>query len=705
MEKITKMSLFLASLLMFGACGSQVKPPLPYGPVPTKSQIAWHEMEYFSLICYGLNTYTEQEWAYGDVDPKLFDPSDLDTDQWAKTARDAGMKGLILVAKHHDGFSLWPSKFTDYSVKATPWKNGTGDVLGDLSKSCKKYGLKLGVYLSPWDRNHAEYGRPEYVQFYYDQLEELLTEYGDVFEFWIDGANGGTGYYGGANERRSIDRRTYYGYDTIFSMVKKHQPGAVIFSDVGPGVRWVGNEAGIANETNWNTINTYGMFPGESDPEFHKKLGTGEPGGESWIPAEVNTTLLWPKAWYYHTGHQPRSLQNLMELYYTSIGRGSPLNLGIAIAPSGQIRDIDKKALLKFKKQVDREFSVNLVKNATIKSSDHRGSQDEYSPMNCVDGDKESYWATNDSVHTATLYIGFKKETTFNRLLLQENIRLGQRIHKFTLEIKTGKGWEKVANGTTIGYKRVLRFDDVTSKKARVTLETKAPCLTLSNLGIYNAPPLLLEPEMSVDIEGNIILQKTGDLSVYYALGDKPTASSYKKYTSPIQLPHGGKIHAYTKNVESDQKSDVVLQELGKKKKGWKVYDSKGGSTNDTQPSNAIDADIHSFWEATGKAGSSKPYLAIDLGKQTDVRGFAYTPPGKGIEGAIFEYEFYVSKDGKLWGEPISKGEFSNIENNPITQRITFNQVPKAKYIKLVSISTVKNSQKTVINEIELFVN
>ena len=705
MEKRIKTSLFLASLLMFGSCDSQLKPPVPYGAVPTKVQMAWHEMEYFSLICYGLNTYTEQEWAYGDVDPKLFDPSDLDTDQWAKTARDAGMKGLILVAKHHDGFSLWPSKFTDYSVKATPWKNGTGDVLGDLSKSCKKYGLKLGVYLSPWDRNHAEYGRPEYVQFYYDQLEELLTGYGDVFEFWIDGANGGTGYYGGANERRSIDRRTYYGYDTIFSMVKKHQPGAVIFSDVGPGVRWVGNEAGIANETNWNTINTYGMFPGESDPEFHKKLGTGEPGGESWIPAEVNTTLLWPKAWYYHTGHQPRSLQNLMELYYTSIGRGSPLNLGIAIAPSGQIRDIDKKALLKFKKQIVREFSVNLVKNATIKSSDYRGSQDEYSPMNCVDGDKESYWATNDSVHTATLYIGFKKETTFNRLLLQENIRLGQRIHKFTLEIKTGKGWEKVANGTTIGYKRVLRFDDVTSKKAKVTLETKAPCLTLSNLGIYNAPPLLLEPEMSVDIEGNIILQKTGDFSVYYALGDKPTASSYKKYTSPIQLPQGGKIHAYTKDLESDQKSDVVLQEFGMAKKGWKVYDSKGGSTNDTQPSNAIDADIHSFWEATGNAGSSKPYLAIDLGKQTDVRGFAYTPPGKGIEGAIFEYEFYVSKDGKLWGEPISKGEFSNIENNPITQRITFNQVPKAKYIKLVSVSTVKNSQKTVINEIELFVN
>ena len=187
-------TLLLITIVFFTSCTNKTQPPKPYGVLPTQSQLNWHKMEYFSLVCYGLNTYTEVEWAYGDVDPNLFNPSDLNTDQWAKIASQAGMKGLILVAKHHDGFCLWPSKYTDYSVAATPWKNGEGDILGDLSKSCKKYGLKLGVYLSPWDRNHAEYGKPKYVQYYYNQLEELLTKYGDIFEFWIDGANGGTGY-------------------------------------------------------------------------------------------------------------------------------------------------------------------------------------------------------------------------------------------------------------------------------------------------------------------------------------------------------------------------------------------------------------------------------------------------------------------------------------------------------------------------------
>jgi alpha-L-fucosidase len=344
-------TLFLSLLIL--SCTAQVEPPKPYGALPTESQINWHKMEYFSLVCYGLNTYTEQEWAYGDVEAKLFKPTDLDTDQWAKVAKDGGMKGLILVAKHHDGFCLWPSKYTDYSVKATPWKNGEGDVLGDLSKSCKKYGLKLGVYLSPWDRNHAEYGGPEYVEYYYKQLEELMTEYGDVFEFWIDGANGGTGYYGGARDNRSIDRGTYYGYQKIFDIVKKHQPNTVIFSDVGPGSRWVGNEKGVASETNWNTISTEGRFPGDGSPDYLTYLGTGKAGGKSWIPAEADTPLSTPHAWYHHTGGKPRSLKNMVDLYYTSIGRGALLNLGLAIAPSG-IKEFYVLKMLQAQKHVLR---------------------------------------------------------------------------------------------------------------------------------------------------------------------------------------------------------------------------------------------------------------------------------------------------------------------------------------------------------------
>ena len=509
MTMTLKVPYITVLLALIVSCTGKVDSPEPYGPLPSRSQLNWHKMEYYSLICYGLNTYTEQEWGYGDVDPSIFNPSNLDTDQWARVAKQAGMKGLILVAKHHDGFCLWPSDYTDYSVESTPWKNGNGDILGDLSESCEKYGLKLGVYLSPWDRHHAEYGRPGYVQYYYNQLEELMSEYGDVFEFWIDGANGGTGYYGGANERRNINRKTYYGYDTIFSIVDKYQPQVVIFSDVGPGCRWVGNEAGIAGKTNWNTISPNGKFPGVPDPEYREKLGTGDPKGEEWIPAEANTTLLWPKAWYYHSGRQPRSLKNLMDLYYTSIGRGATLNLGLAIAPSGRIREEDKQALLKFREQLNREFDVNLAENASVSADNFRGDHPDFAPGKCIDESTDTYWATDDSIQQARLFIDFGEPATFNRLMLQEYIALGQRVHKFTFEIKKDGEYQEVTRGTTIGYKRALRFDEVKAAEARLTLQTKASCLTLSKLGIYHASKLIPTPDAQFDLQGNLSFDTT----------------------------------------------------------------------------------------------------------------------------------------------------------------------------------------------------
>ncbi|MCP4456272.1 MAG: alpha-L-fucosidase, partial [Planctomycetes bacterium] len=248
--------LFVLLTGMMGSCGAgeMVSVPEPHGAVPTANQLAWHEMEYYGLVCYGLNTYTGQEWGYGDVSTDVFKPTDLNTDQWARVAKAAGMTGLILVAKHHDGFCLWPSKTTEYTIAATSWRHGKGDVLGDLSKSCQKYGLKLGVYISPWDRNHAEYGRERYVDDYHEQWREVLTHYGDVFEVWFDGANGGTGYYGGARERRSIPK-DYYQFDKVFDLIKGLQPRAVFFGGSGiDAIRWVGNEAGIAGETNWSTF-------------------------------------------------------------------------------------------------------------------------------------------------------------------------------------------------------------------------------------------------------------------------------------------------------------------------------------------------------------------------------------------------------------------------------------------------------------------
>ena len=689
-------------LMLLVSCTNKVDVPKPYGPVPTKSQLLWHEMEYFSLVCYGLNTYTEQEWAYGDVDPNLFNPSDLDTDQWAKVTKEAGMKGLILVAKHHDGFCLWPSKYTDYSVGATPWKNGKGDVLGDLSKSCKKYGLKLGVYLSPWDRNHAEYGRPEYVQYYYKQLEELLTEYGDIFEFWIDGANGGTGYYGGANDNRSIDRKTYYGYDKIFSIVKEKQPNAVIFSDVGPGSRWVGNESGIGSETHWSRISTNGKAPGDTDPVYNKKLGTGDPEGENWVPAEVNTTLSWPKAWYYHTGKQPRSLQNLMDLYYTSVGRGSPLNLGLAIAPTGRVSDNDAQALLKFGEQVKREFAINLVENAQISASDYRDENPEFAAVKCIDESTDSYWATNDNVQHALLYIDFGKATTFNRLLLQEYIALGQRIHEFTFEIEEGGIYKEVASGTTIGYKRILRFDEVTTSKARIILKTKAPCLSLSNVGIYNAPLLVSDPVSAFDLQGNLSFAVNENISIYYAIGKAPKSNDFKKYSRPVEIPLGGKVHSYAKDEASGYKTEIIIEEYGVAKDKWRVVSVDGKISKDA--GKAIDNDPKSFFITDNSAKKHPHELIIDMGEKLSINGFSYLPRQDGQkDGIIYEYAFFVSEDGKSWEEPVALGTFSNIENNPIAQVIKFNKCLNSRFIKLMSKSTVRNSNISSFAEIDIF--
>ena len=232
----------------------------PCSPVPTENQLRWQEMEMYAFIHYSMNTYTDQEWGFGNEDLQLFNPSDLDCRQWARVCKQAGMKGIIFTAKHHCGFCMWPSKYTEYSVKNTPWKNGKGDVVRELADACREEGLKFAVYLSPWDRNHAEYGRPAYVTYFRNQLRELLTNYGDIFEVWFDGANGGDGWYGGANETRKIDGKTYYGWAETFRMIRELQPHAVIWNDGGDrgDLRWVGTEAGNVGETNWSLMPSKG---------------------------------------------------------------------------------------------------------------------------------------------------------------------------------------------------------------------------------------------------------------------------------------------------------------------------------------------------------------------------------------------------------------------------------------------------------------
>jgi len=430
-----------------------------------------------------MNTFTDKEWGYGDESPSLFNPSELDCRQWAKVARDAGMKGIIITAKHHDGFCLWPSQYTGHSVKNSPWRNGNGDLLRELRQACDEYGLKLGIYLSPWDRNSSVYGTPEYLTYYRNQLRELLTNYGDIFEVWFDGANGGTGYYGGARETRRIDNRTYYDWPNTINIVRELQPGAVIFSDAGPDIRWVGNERGIGSLTNWCLLKKDEMYPGGP---FAEILGQGHEDGNYWVPAEADVSIR--PGWFWHAREDSlvKSPQKLLDIFYTSIGRNCNLILNVPPDNRGLIHENDVNSLLEFKKLLDLEFSNEMAKGKKITASDTRGRKFVASHIN--DGDPETYWAPHDNVTSAELTIDLGCETEVNRILIQEYIPLGQRIKKFSVLAWTGNGWNKVIEGTTVGYKIIRKFPVIRTSIIQLKIEESKACPVISNIELYRAP-------------------------------------------------------------------------------------------------------------------------------------------------------------------------------------------------------------------------
>jgi alpha-L-fucosidase len=476
--------MFPLCLIIFTSCSKQeVTDPKPSLPVPSESQLQWHEMETNAFIHFTTNTFTDLEWGNGDESPKIFNPTDIDVDQWINTLKDAGFKGVILTCKHHDGFCLWPSKHTEHTIAKSPFKNGKGDIVKDVSDACKTHGLKFGVYLSPWDRNHAEYGRAPYIDYYRNQLKEIFTSYGPVFEMWFDGANGGTGYYGGANEKRSINGSQYYDWPTTLNLVREMEPNVVFFSDAGPGVRWVGNERGVAGETNWNSISPDTLFAGKAGIE--KLLNTGHENGTAWIPAETDVSIR--PGWFYHAKEDSlvKSPEKLLDIYLTSVGRGSTLLLNVPPDRRGVIHENDVAALKGWRKLLDEEFKTNVAGDATVTASNVRGENDKFAGSNLTDGKKETYWATDDELTSASVEITWKNATAIKYVVLQEFIQLGQRVKSFTVEAKVGNDWKKISEGTTIGYKRILKFDPIETNSIRVTIVESKACPVISNIEVY----------------------------------------------------------------------------------------------------------------------------------------------------------------------------------------------------------------------------
>lgn len=393
------------------------------------------------------------------------------------------LRGVILTTKHHDGFCLWPSEYTEHSVKNSPYKNGKGDVVQEVSDACKKHGLKFGVYLSPWDRNYKEYGQPEYITYFRNQLEELLTNYGPVFEMWFDGANGGDGYYGGARGSRKIDNQTYYDWPNTIEFARKLQPNILFFSDAGPEIRWVGNERGFVGTTNWNTLTPDTLYAGKSG--INDLLNSGSEDGTHWIPGEVDVSIR--PGWFYHAHEdsQVKTPEELFDIYLTSVGRGSVLLLNIPPDRRGLIHENDVESLQGFRKLSDERFANNLAKGASIEADNYRGKSKQYAAENMLDNDKETYWSTDDDVKKGSFEITFEKPKEISYILLQEYIRLGQRVKSFNVEVWEDDVWKEVANATTIGYKRILQLDSITTQKIRVNINDSKASPTISNVEIY----------------------------------------------------------------------------------------------------------------------------------------------------------------------------------------------------------------------------
>ncbi len=481
-------SLLLSGVFLFWAAGTvgAVAPPEPYGPVPSDRQVAWHALECYGFLHFSINTFTDKEWGYGDESPAQFAPTAFDAEQIARTAKEAGLRGLVLTCKHHDGFCLWPSQFTEHSVKHSKWQDGQGDVVKEISDACRRHGLKFGTYLSPWDRNHKDYARPEYVTYYRNQLRELLTNYGPIFEMWFDGANGGDGFYGGARERRNIDNRTYYDWDQTWKIVRELQPNACMFSDAGPDVRWVGNESGHAGQTCWSTFTRASVWPGHADPAA---LNRGDRAGKDWLPAEVDVSIR--PGWFYHAAEDSKvkTPAQLVEIYFNSVGRGANLILNLPPDRRGIIHENDVRSLREWRRILEATFAKDLASGAKVTASHTRGQDERYAPAHVVDGKCDTYWATDDAVTTAELVLDLGQPVTFNVVRVREYLPLGQRVDSFALDFWQEGKWEEFAVETSIGNQRLLRTRDVTTAKVRLRITQAAACPAISEIGLFRRPP------------------------------------------------------------------------------------------------------------------------------------------------------------------------------------------------------------------------
>ncbi|KAI5075736.1 hypothetical protein GOP47_0009812 [Adiantum capillus-veneris] len=454
-------------------------PPLPVLPIPSSRQVTWQAAERALFFHFGMNTFTDSEWGTGKADPSLFYPQALDAHQWVSTAKEAGFSRIILTAKHHDGFCLWPSSFTNYSVALSPWRAGAGDLVAELSSAAHQAGLSFGLYLSPWDRHESCYGDTlQYNEFYLALLWELLTRYGPIAEVWLDGAKG-----------KDAPEMVYL-FDSWFSMIRQLQPNAIIFSDAGPDARWVGNEYGESGSTAWAMVNRSSItIGGDNDAIYSQE---GDLNGVDWVPAECDVSIR--PGWFWHSDEQPKSVNSLLELFYESVGRNCVLLLNVPPNTTGLISEEDAEALISFNEALHSIFSVNLAANATVTADSTRGVG--YEATEILNDDLSTYWAPESGKRTGYLEIDLGSSLNFNVLRIQEAVSMGQRVISYhVVYLKDGE-WIAMSQGTTIGYKKLDLIETVEAQILRLYIDEARTEPLIASFGIHLDSITVPQPRM-----------------------------------------------------------------------------------------------------------------------------------------------------------------------------------------------------------------
>ncbi|XP_066343640.1 lysine-specific histone demethylase 1 homolog 3-like [Miscanthus floridulus] len=469
--------LLLAHLLLCAdvatASSAATPPPLPVLPVPSYAQLRWQLSEMALFLHFGPNTFTDSEWGTGRANPSVFAPSALDAGQWARVAAQGGFGRVVLTAKHHDGFCLWPSALTNYSVAASPWRGGAGDVVAELAAAARVEGIGMGLYLSPWDRHEPVYGDTiAYNEHYLGQMTELLTRYGDVEEVWLDGAKGDA-------------KKMNYMFDAWFSLIHQLQQRVVIFSDAGPDTRWVGDEAGVAGYTCWSPFNKSSVTIGHTIAEYSR---SGDPFGQDWVPAECDVSIR--PGWFWHASEKPKNATTLLDIYYKSVGRNCLLILNVPPNSSGLIANEDIQVLQEFTEIRRAIFSQNFAANASVTANSVRGGQDnlQFAPSKVLEDGIYSYWAPQEGQTCWEMLFDLGQSTSFNMLQLQEPIQLGQRVIEFHVAILIDELWQTIVEGTTIGYKRLLLFPVIESQYLKLSIDSARADPLISFFGVFMDP-------------------------------------------------------------------------------------------------------------------------------------------------------------------------------------------------------------------------